>query len=69
MPDTCRACGAPIQWVLTSRGKKMPLDVKKRTICVIAETLTGLEIERMVSGYESHFANCPDADEMRGTQR
>jgi hypothetical protein len=26
MADTCRSCGAPIEWAVTTRGKRIPLD-------------------------------------------
>jgi hypothetical protein len=69
MADTCRACGASIQWAVTPAGKKMPLDMKKKTVCELVDGPEGHEIARMVSGYESHFGTCPKADEMRGTKR
>jgi hypothetical protein len=27
MSDVCRSCGAPIRWVLTATGQRMPLNV------------------------------------------
>lgn len=63
----CRTCGAPMIWVTTQKGKKMPLDAEPvakgkfllnddMTVAYIPESdpYTG---ER----YSSHFETCPDA--------
>lgn len=56
--DNCRACGRPIQWVVTSKsGKRIPLDVKMRQVM----TVFGVAVR----GFESHFATCPHADRFR----
>lgn len=50
----CRYCPASIVWVITDRGKRMPLDYDSRE-----PTLGG--------GWmlEPHWGNCPGADEAR----
>lgn len=50
----CSSCGAPIAWIVTGGGKRMPISL--RTVVV---NLAG---ER--EG-ESHFADCPNAAEHR----
>ena len=31
MSATCRSCGAPIEWAITAKGKRMPVDAEPRT--------------------------------------
>lgn len=57
--NTCKSCGAEIQWVTMGSGKKMPLDMKKKTIIV---EMGGFEA---MSGFESHFVTCPQANKHR----
>jgi len=62
--STCRSCGAPIIWAVTTTGAKMPLDadpdpeglfVLERGVAVHVIDAKG------VDRYTSHFATCPDA--------
>lgn len=54
----CRKCGARIRFIASATsGKAIPCEVEKTTV-VLASGET-------VSGYESHFAHCPGADDMR----
>jgi len=49
----CRSCGAPIVWIVTTAGRRMPLD------------LASVE-EREGKRYaESHFVACPQRREWR----
>lgn len=50
---TCDACGAPLLWVETPRGKKAPLDA-----CPIEGLDRNGEHHRI---HLSHFATCPHA--------
>lgn len=46
MASTCRSCNAPIRWVLTGDGKRMPLDlepVETGNVEVVGETRRHLE--------------------------
>lgn len=58
--DTCKGCGEQIIWIKTLAGKAMPCDPKVKTIIT--------SVGQMYRGYESHFATCPKADELRGGQ-
>jgi hypothetical protein len=55
--SVCRGCGARILWVKTKKGASMPVDVVQKTIV----TVEG----EVVSGFESHFASCPEASSFR----
>lgn len=58
--STCQACGAPIKWIVTKKGKKMPVDLKARRFYVITN---GMPVQ--MQGHEPHFATCPYADRFR----
>lgn len=55
--DVCRTCSRPIIFVRLTTGKDMPADPRKLTIVD--------DQGRIVSGYESHFATCPQAAQHR----
>lgn len=55
----CSSCGALVLWVLTKGGKPVPLNDRERPITVV--TLAG----DTVSGFESHFATCPQGQQWR----
>lgn len=79
MSWSCRSCGAPIRWVETENGRRMPIDPEPYT----GESPAGLfvlrERERAPSLaiatpplafpgeplFRSHFATCPNAKEHR----
>jgi hypothetical protein len=52
-------CGAPIKWQRLG-GRWHPCDPAKVTI--VAE-------DRVITGYVSHFATCPNADQFRKDSR
>lgn len=54
----CRGCGAPIVWIQTKAGKRMPVNVEPYTTVVT----DGGEVVR---GRTSHFSTCPMADLFR----
>ena len=54
---TCKGCGHTIGWIRTVKGKNIPVDLRRLTITT-AEGAT-------VSGYESHYATCPQATHFR----
>lgn len=72
---TCRSCRAPVRWVLTQAGKRMPLDPAPTPVGNIAlteETVDGVPVVRYLGKsagadlfatdrYVSHFATCPEA--------
>lgn len=60
MKSTCQACGAPIKWIVTKTGKKMPVDLKARRFYVITN---GVPV--MMSGHEPHWATCSDPNRFK----
>lgn len=77
----CRSCGAPIRWVLTRTGKRIPLDrqpdpdrgnvrpVEQYEGEVRAHVLTTVDAEAARADGEllwvAHFTTCPNADQHR----
>lgn len=59
--SACRSCGAPIVWVVTESGKRMPLDAKPEKRFVV--DVDGKAYVR--DTYVSHFAHCPNAAQHR----
>jgi len=69
--EHCRSCGADVIWVVTTNGKRMPVDAKPSDIGNL--TLHPVEDEgppvamyhtTRLSGtsyYISHFATCPQS--------
>ena len=56
----CKTCGAQIRFVEMASGKMMPIETNVKN--VIAKTGGQWKV---ISGFESHFANCPGADKHR----
>lgn len=56
----CKSCGAQIRFVEMPTGAKMPIEISPKNI--VAKT--GGQW-RVITGYDSHFANCPGADKHR----
>lgn len=72
MSDTCRSCGAAVEWVTSAKsGKPTILDVEERDDgnIVVVENLLGERQAEYVHVGEgnrvSHFATCPNAGEWR----
>lgn len=70
MTDRCRSCGAPIEWVLTSSGKRMPIVPKpggnlRIQLDMFGGPPTAVIVTRGKGNYISHFADCPDAARWR----
>ena len=70
--SVCKGCGAEVQWIITPNGKRVPLEPKKTLIWTqVRSKPTSLctspppLVWKLVSGYESHFAHCPQAKEFR----
>lgn len=64
----CKSCQAPIVWVLTANGKRMPIDAKPFT--AFASGIEGHKLgdgdtARTVTVHSSHFSTCPQADQHR----
>jgi len=75
---SCSACGAPIRWATTTKGRRMPIDPEPHPegnirlqelddgIAPIAHVLDALDASMTSEPlYRSHFATCPEADEFR----
>jgi len=56
----CKSCGASIKWVVTPSGKLTPIETKGIKVWVIENGAA-----KLVHGFQSHFANCPNADKHR----
>lgn len=66
MSNHCRSCDAEVIWVFSAaKGLRMPLDKARKVIFTISRNDAGQEIGTGISGHESHFATCPQADEHR----
>lgn len=69
----CRACGAPILWVKSVKGRTMPLNVApvedgnvtldKDGVATVHPPGTMFYEDEV--RYTSHFSTCPNADEFR----
>lgn len=67
----CRTCGAPIRWVITTHGKRMPVDalpVPGGNVLIhggdLATVLSAAQVAECPDGtslYLSHFVGCPQA--------
>lgn len=75
--SACRSCGAPLLWVITDGGKRMPLDADPTpagTFVVADRDRDALRVSYVAPDalliddpprYVSHYATCPDADRWR----
>lgn len=61
---TCRSCNAPVLWVETESGKRMPLDAEPERRFVL-EAGTSPMRARLRNTYVSHFSTCPQAERWR----
>ena len=60
----CRTCKAEIVWMVTSAGKRVPLDPPEKRFVVNNTSVHRGQVE-MQDTWLSHFATCPQADEHR----
>ena len=71
MADHCRSCHAPIEWAITPKGSRIPLDVgtySDGNIVVDADGVAhviGALDEQPFLARRSHFAICPGARSYR----
>lgn len=74
MSDTCRSCDAPIEWAVTTNGKRIPLDPHP-TLNGNIELYDGVahvvpvDLSATTLRYTSHFATCSDPARHRKTGR
>ena len=68
--DSCRSCGAPIEWAETFAGKRMPFDAPIVVVRTEGNPLRDRLLEYVDTDIsKSHFATCPDRDQWRGRKR
>ena len=53
----CKACGKPIHFIETSKGRLIPCNDNKLSLVTV--------MGDVVSGWETHFSNCPGAEKFR----
>lgn len=60
----CKLCGAPIFFAETERGKKMPLDSESSLRFRLQDGIASA-----VLVYQTHWATCPKAKQMKERKR
>lgn len=70
MSAHCKSCHAPIEWVVTESGRRMPLDIESTTagnLIVVDGVARAPRIGEEAPFLQriSHFATCPKAAEHR----
>jgi len=65
--STCRSCEAEITWIkIRPSMKSHPVDAMPKKVIVLGDVISGgSPVGKMVDGYTSHFATCPNADDWR----
>jgi hypothetical protein len=73
--ETCAACHVPVRWVITTGGRRLPLDPKPvpdgniQPVTIDgqhrARVLTGDELPAQGPAWQPHFRSCPSAPEYR----
>ncbi len=63
----CRSCDAEVMWIkLRPMMKAHPVNPVPSKVIVLGDIRSGGNpVGKMVDGYVSHFATCPQADEWR----
>lgn len=75
-PDAeCSGCSAPMRWVLTVGGRRMPLNPEPHPAGNVvlrdtkhglrAEVLTGSQLPAQETAYRAHFVTCPRSSDYR----
>lgn len=77
----CHSCGAPILWVKTSKGSRMPLDAEPNSSgnwVIHDPSAPNPDAVRLPNDaaavykgekYQSHFETCPEADQWSQRRR
>jgi hypothetical protein len=74
----CRSCEAPMRWVVTGRGRRMPVDFDPHEDGNVVVDANGraevyretpMTIDSGSTVHFSHFATCPNAGEHRTASR
>jgi len=64
----CKACGAKI-FFIRGKNRSVPLDAKPKKVYVKLQDKNGFEHWYLKEGFESHFANCPNAEDFRQAKK
>ncbi len=64
MSKTC-SCGAEIDFMKMESGAPMPYRPDSKKLRLVRFTRGGRPYGKMVTTYEPHFADCPDADQYK----
>ena len=69
----CKACGSEIEWVTTTKGNSMPLDIGEVAGGNVMILLNGkaciVKPDPDVIRSVSHFSTCPEAETFRKRRR
>lgn len=68
--SSCRSCGAEIGWVVTSKGKNMPVDAESLSdedLEVLGRV--GEKLDYRHGEHISHFSTCPESKDWKGGRR
>jgi hypothetical protein len=61
----CRSCGATVVWMVTGRGRNIPVDADSVDEAELEfDEVTGLPLFHY-GEHQSHFETCPDAKDWR----
>lgn len=85
MSDVCGSCRAPIEWTITPKGARSPVDKMARPAgnvlllrphglgevlaVVLSSDALNLARQRRLPLHLNHWATCPDKEEWRQRQR
>lgn len=70
MADHCRSCDAPIEWAITVKGSRIPLDIGSHPNANINVGPDGIArvVEPGAGVRISHLATCPNSRDHRRTK-
>ena len=65
MADRCRSCDAPIEWAITTKGQRIPLDEGLHDDGNLHIDDGIAVVTSMRPARRTHFQSCPDAARFR----
>ena len=70
MTARCRACAALIEWCVTAKGNRIPMDVEPvKSVFRIVRSGSGDPRIEAADVYRSHFATCSVPENFRKARR
>lgn len=70
MTERCRSCDAPIEWAVTPKGSRIPLDIHSHPKAnIVVEDGIARVVGEGNGVRISHFATCPNAAKHRKRTR